>query len=147
MVLFKRIDEFPEYDIDIIGNIYRNNKKLKQSLNNHGYYHVTLCKNGKKHTKIKHRLMALSFLDNPNNLPCVDHINRKRADNSLDNLRWCTHRENLQNKPGQGENYNVQLTKYNTYVVQIRINGKMASKTLKTLQEAVVYRDDILRNL
>ena len=53
---------------------------------------------GKKHNKkATHRLIALAFIPNPNNLPEVDHINNVGTDNRVCNLRWCTHKENMNN--------------------------------------------------
>ena len=44
-----------------------------------------------------HRLVAKTFLPNPENKPCVDHINGNRADNRIENLRWVSHKENCNN--------------------------------------------------
>ena len=44
-----------------------------------------------------HRLVAEAFLENPLNLPEVDHINHNRGDNRLENLRWVTRKENMNN--------------------------------------------------
>ena len=52
--------------------------------------------NGKPY--LKHRLIALQFLPNPNNLPEVDHINRDRTDYHLSNLRWVSSSDNQRNK-------------------------------------------------
>ena len=46
----------------------------------------------------KHRIIAKQFIPNPNNLPCIDHRNRNRTDNRIENLRWCSSNENAKNK-------------------------------------------------
>ena len=67
-----------------------------------GYYQVRL--NGVLNSK--HRLVAKQFIPNPNNLPCVDHINHNRNDNHISNLRWCSISENNKNKSFyKGVNY------------------------------------------
>lgn len=84
-----------DYTIDEFGNVYsyKSNKYLKCSTDSDGYYYVTI--NG-KHKKI-HRLVAELFVDNPNNKPCIDHIDRNRKNNYYKNLRWVTPKENSNN--------------------------------------------------
>lgn len=64
---------------------------LKQSVGSKGYNLVTLCKNGKQKTVNVHRLVALAFVPNPNNHPCVNHIDENKKNNEAKNLEWCTH--------------------------------------------------------
>lgn len=60
-----------------------------------GYAYVNLHKDGKlKHCTV-HRLVALAFVDNPNNLPMVNHKDENRLNNSADNLEWITNEDNL----------------------------------------------------
>lgn len=61
------------------------------------YLEVTLCKNGKERKCLMHRLVASAFIPNPNNYPEVDHIDHNPKNNSVENLRWVTHKENLHN--------------------------------------------------
>lgn len=55
------------------------------------YYHVSL--NGKIH--LVHRLVAMAFISNHNNLPVVNHKDRNGLNNSVDNLEWCTQSDNV----------------------------------------------------
>ena len=62
-----------------------------------GYKHVALCKNGKMHSYQVHRIVALAFLDKPIGKDFIDHINTIKSDNRVENLRWCTEKENNNN--------------------------------------------------
>ena len=62
-----------------------------------GYCKVNLSKNGVSKWTLLHRVIAKAFIPNPENKPCIDHINTNRQDNRLTNLRWVTHTENMNN--------------------------------------------------
>ena len=61
------------------------------------YYFVILSKDSVKKQYLVHRLVAETFITNLNNKPCVDHINTITTDNNVNNLRWCTTKENMNN--------------------------------------------------
>lgn len=64
--------------------------------NSADYLTVSLFKDGKSRLWPAHRLIALTFIDNPLNKPVVNHKDRNRQNNHVDNLEWCTHKENSQ---------------------------------------------------
>lgn len=93
------IKNFPEYWVSPDGRVwsFRKNKFLSPSIND-GYLQVVL-KNDEGFKTVKvHRLVAEAYIPNPDNKPQVDHINRIRTDNRVENLRWATLIENASNK-------------------------------------------------
>lgn len=67
---------------------------LKQWLNHNGYLFVHINVKGKFVNLRVHRLVAICFIPNPDNLPEVNHIDNDRTNNSVSNLEWCTHEYN-----------------------------------------------------
>ena len=90
-----------KYQISQFGNIRNKNTKqlLYQHLNTTGYKVITLQldNNTAKSFRVN-RLMALTFHENPNNKPVVDHKDRDTQNNHVDNLRWATYKENANNR-------------------------------------------------
>ena len=89
------------YIISNLGNIKRiegsshlKPKILNQTPDKDGYKRVNLKVKQKSNTKIVHRLLMETFIDNPLNKPQVNHINGIKSDNRLINLEWCTLSEN-----------------------------------------------------
>lgn len=67
-------------------------KTLKEDKD--GYFKVCLSKNSKKKSFFVHRLVALTFIENPNNYPVVNHKDGNKQNNKVENLEWCTRSEN-----------------------------------------------------
>jgi len=77
------------------GRIFsKKGKQIKHRLNEKGYPQVLLYHNGKDYCKRVHRILAELFIPNPENKKQVNHKDRNRANFNLDNLEWCTAKEN-----------------------------------------------------
>lgn len=69
---------------------FQKGRILKQHDNGRGYLHVNIPINGKQATKKVHRLVAQTFINNPDNLPQVNHKDCNKKNNNAKNLEWCT---------------------------------------------------------
>ena len=74
---------------------YRRKRFMKLSGVPGDYYLVNLTKDKKWKSYYVHRLVAMAFLPNPDNLPQVNHIDRRKDNNCLSNLEWCSVYDNL----------------------------------------------------
>lgn len=110
--IWRDIDIYEEfkglYQISNLGNIrsvdryidYKGGKKFykgqirKPRIGKVGYYYINLKRNSKSKTVKIHRMVAMMFIPNPENKPCVNHIDANKLNNRADNLEWCTYKEN-----------------------------------------------------
>lgn len=76
---------------------HKHERILKPHYSNGRYAAVVLCKDGKTYPRLIHRLVAMAFIPNPKNKPCVDHIDTNHHNNHADNLRWVSVKENVNN--------------------------------------------------
>lgn len=94
--MLKPIPNYENYLIDENGNVFSKNvnRFLKQGVNEKGYMTVTLYKNDVRLKTFVHRLVALAFIPNPNNLPQINHKDENKKNNNVHNLEWCDNRYN-----------------------------------------------------
>jgi len=93
------------YQINPQGEIWSCHYKfiMKTMTNEDGYLKINLTNHNKKNNKrFIHRLIAIQYIPNPDNLPEVDHIDRNKLNNSIDNLRWVSREDNRANRPTNG---------------------------------------------
>lgn len=94
---YREIPGYPGYYAGYDGTIYstKSDKCLTPMISEKGYLQVTLMTtNHKQHSKRVNRLVAMSWLPNPDNKPEVHHKNENKVDNSVENLAWVTSLEN-----------------------------------------------------
>lgn len=95
----KPIKDFEDYSITDDGKVisykYSKPRVMKTWLQKGGYENIKLSKKNITTNKLIHRLVAEAFIPNPDNLPEVNHKNKNRADNRVENLEWCTRLSNL----------------------------------------------------
>jgi len=145
------------YKINILGDVMRNGIVRKPYVSNRGYKRVCLSKDGKKKKYLIHRLIMLHFVPNPSNLECVDHINRIKHDNRIENLRWVSKRDNSINREDvEKRKGHIQTRLYTrkdgtittTYQLFYNLQGEYGNqnkkgKCFKTLEEAESFRKEI----
>lgn len=85
-----------QYEVSNKGQvrIKKTQRVLCPSLRGRGYEAINLHKDGKQHQKYIHRLVAEAFIDNPDNLPCVNHKDENKTNNQVSNLEWCSYSYN-----------------------------------------------------
>ena len=123
--IFKDIKDYPMYQVTNMGRVWskKSNKFLAQTIVR-GYSKVGLFnEHGQKIFPV-HRLVAMAFIDNPQNKPCVDHINTIRTDNRVENLRWVTTKENANNPITLQKTREVNIKKAKNMIGKVGRNRK-----------------------
>lgn len=112
-----------KYEVSNIGNVksYLRNKEkyMKTRIDKDGYQIVTLYANGKRKDYKLHRMVADAFIENPLNLPQVNHKDENKTNNSADNLEWCDSKYNVNYG---NHNYLIAKSKFKP-VIQYDLKG------------------------
>lgn len=98
--IWKPIENYENlYEVSTLGRIrslynYRGKYHILKPRLKKGYLQIGLRKHNKRCWYAVHRIVSKAFIPNPNNLPCVNHKNQNKLDNSVSNLEWCTYHYN-----------------------------------------------------
>lgn len=141
---FKDIEGYEGlYKISNLGNVKNKHGRILKPGISRGYLNVGMCKNKIQKTLYVHRLVAETFINNPENKEYIDHINGMKTDNRIENLRWATHSENMMNINVQSNN-KLQIKGIRkcqeSFQAYITKNRKCTSKNFKELEEAISWR-------
>lgn len=138
-----QIQNFPNYLIDDSGNVWsKKSNKMLAPIISKGYVKANLYTNRKCKIMAVHRLVALTFIPNPNNLPEINHKDGDKSNNHVSNLEWCDSKHNKKhaalmglNVPKKGENHHSsKLTDNqieeirNLYVPRVMTTRMLAKK-------------------
>ena len=125
MEIWKDIEGYEGlYQVSSWGRVkstYRGGRVLKGRKTKTGYLRINLCKNRNVKEYLVHRLVAQAFIPNPQNKPQVNHIDEDKENNHVNNLEWCTAKENVN---------------HGTRILRI---GKARSKPIICIETGVEY--------
>lgn len=124
VVEYKLIEGYPDYMVSSDGKVWSLNyhhtgkmKELKPWMTS-GYLYVGLWNDNTLIKKRVHRLVAEAFIDNPDNLPQVNHKDEDKTNNSVGNLEWCTAEYNL-NYGARNERSAKTLTNHKAFSIPV----------------------------
>lgn len=128
MEIFKDIKGYPGYQISNMGRVWSKKRQiyLKTEKITNGYFQVCLYAiNGKSKRELVHRLVALAFIPNLNNYPCVNHKDENKENNNASNLEWCD------------RSYNINYGSRNEKA------GKKIKKPIKCIETGIIYNSGV----
>lgn len=153
--VWKTFPDIPFVEVSNLGKIrmkdhwatYKNGRKrlvkgrvLRQQRDRYGYMFVQFSVNGKRITLKVHRMVAITFIPNPDNLPQVNHIDCNRSNNVVSNLEWCTNQYNTayREKYGKASSRSVYAVNVETgEVLHFKSRGE-AERKLNIPHQAIL---------
>ena len=136
--IWKDVLDYEEYyEVSNLGNVRskKTNKYLKLS-NKNNYYIIALCKPNEKRKLFRvHRLVATAFIPNPDNKAEVNHIDKNKLNNNVNNLNWMSHQENCAHR-----SYGVKISNNRNIPIQnIDINTNLVINNYNSMEEAAKW--------
>lgn len=140
---WRPIKGFPGYYVDIYGNVLGLKGSLLKPQNNNGYISYRVIKDRHVKTVYAHRLIAEAFIPNPNNYPCINHKDGNKINNSIDNLEWCTYKQNSDHALRTGLRPSVDKSKIRNMFKEGYSHEELADKFNLTTGTVCAYTRNI----
>jgi hypothetical protein len=140
--LMKQIKGFENYLINKDGEIF--SKFTKTKITSHkdknGYYRIRLVNEHGRKSVFIHRLLAMTFIPNPENKPCVNHIDCNKSNNDLSNLEWVTQQENIKHAWDNNKCYkSYETVKLAHKVTSKKLLDTNTNTIFNSISEAIRY--------
>jgi hypothetical protein len=101
----------------LLFGFYQNGRIITTHTHKNKSIIVSLRKDSKHKRHYLHRLLAIAFIPNPHNKPCINHLDGNRSNNEMDNIEWCTYKENSEHA------YNNNLTSRNDKITLTNLSS------------------------
>lgn len=135
-MIAKTIPRFHKYSINENGVVTRDGHVKSQWIGKiNGYCYVDLWKENKSYKFTTHRLIAITFIPNPKNLPNVLHRDGNKKNNSVSNLYWGTQKENTKDRQRHGRHFNGEKNP------SAKLTNEQANKIKKLFDSGLFQRE------
>ena len=147
------LNGFPDYFVSTSGNVYSDKfnkfkimKPYPTGTKTNKYYSVTLMRDGYKIRKKVHKLVSDTFMSNTDELPMIDHIDRNKLNNNVDNLRWSSASDNQRNCKIARNNISgvtgvcYDKSRHGYVAFYYDIFGRRRNKRFREKSDAINYR-------
>ena len=161
--IWRKIEGYDDYSVSNLGNVRKDktgkmmtlSKKQSQKKNgekiNYFTYWVSMTNDSvSKRYKVS-RLVALAFIPNPENLPMVEHKDCNPLNNNVDNLKWCTQKDNTQSINTRKNFGYIDIKSKNSFTAKFTSNGNTYYKTYPNREDCKDWLDrrenEVINNL
>lgn len=139
----KKIPDYPNYSVTYNGRIFNHNTERFMAfwIMPEGYFRLNIKNESGQKKFLVHRLIALTFIPNPENKPQVNHIDSNKSNNSVNNLEWITNKENREHALRQYKTLSIVPKNYS-----IKDYMRVEYNIRKAKTEITILNKDLLKD-